>query len=467
MTARRGAGGVLVLSVVLALWWLHARGGSELKSPPAPASIPEPSPPSPPKPRPPAPARAVAPVQLTRAPSVKTAPAPAAPGALDGIVIDAESEQGIAGAVLTFSHDDGADETVSGGGGAFRFAPRAAGAYRLISLEAKGYLPFEGEFGKSPVSFKSALGHDVSGVVLRLVPEGERRRRRQRTERADAAVPTGSLRGRVTDARTGAALPVFAVALWKRDGLAYSEMLSPASFIDPSGAYQIEGLAPGRYEATAIAAGYAASEYAVADIGEGPAQADFALRPGGRVSGTVRDDRTGRPIAGALIDLEGRRGSAPDLPAAPLSPSAETGPDGRYALEHLPADAISLAVEKDGYVTRLVSLPRDADDTTLDVRLTSRESADARIELTGIGAVLRASGDALVLDRLLPGGGAADAGLLAGDQILAIDGALVTALGYEGSIGAIRGPEGTTVALRVRRGASESVVVVARKLVRG
>ena len=37
---------------------------------------------------------------------------------------------------------------------------------------------------------------------------------------------------------------------------------------------------------------------------------------------------------------------APNLPAAPLSPEAETGPDGRSALEHIPPHAISLRAEK-------------------------------------------------------------------------------------------------------------------------
>ena len=463
---RRLAIAAALVAIVLFVVLRRDRETEPAPPPVAPAS-PKPPAAAPLPPRAPGQSRPVAPVQLTRAPTVKAAPAPAAPGALEGLVIDADSEQGIAGAVLTFSHEDGAYETVSAGGGAFRFAPRAAGAYRLVSLEAKGSAPFEGEFGKSPVSFTSAPGRDVSGVVLRLVPEHEQRRRRERPGRADAAVFTGSLRGRVTDARTGAAVPVFAIALWKKEGLAYSQMLSPASFIDPDGTYQIDGLAPGRYEATAIAAGYAASQYAVAEIADGPAQADFALRGGTRIHGTVRDDRSSGPIAGALIELEGRRGNAPDLPAAPLSPSTATGIDGTFLLEHVPPDSGSVSVEKEGYLTRLVALPADRDDVTVDVRLTLREGTDARVELTGIGAVLRATGDALVLDRVLPSAGAADAGLAVGDQILAIDGVSVVKLGYEGSIAAIRGPEGTTVTLRVRRGQGEGDIIVTRKLVRG
>ena len=59
-----------------------------------------------------------------------------------------------------------------------------------------------------------------------------------------------------------------------------------------------------------------------------------------------------------------------------------------------------------------------------------------------------------------------DVGLASGDQILAIDGMPVARLGYEGAIGVIRGPEGTTVVLRVRRNGRESDFVVTRKRVR-
>ena len=53
--------------------------------------------------------------------------------------MDAETSTGIAGVELTFSNYHGADSTATRVGGAFRFAPRAAGTYRLLSIEAKGY----------------------------------------------------------------------------------------------------------------------------------------------------------------------------------------------------------------------------------------------------------------------------------------------------------------------------------------
>jgi carboxypeptidase family protein/PDZ domain-containing protein len=415
-----------------------------------------------------------APLVFEKAAVVRGA-APAAPGALEGAVVDAATGGGIKGAVLTFSHDDGAHETESGPGGFFRFVPRALGRYRLVTVEAKGYLSFQREFGRSPVSFNSVPGTDVSGVVVRLSPERKAGSRRASLTAAEdggsrGSEATGALRGRVFDARSRSPIAMFAIALWKREGIAYSEMVAPASFIDPSGAYEIDGLDPGTYEATAMAVGYAASSYAVVQIADGPVEANFALHTGVRMSGVVRDDASGAPIAGAVVSLEGRRGDAPDLPAAPLPPDARTDASGNFALEHVPPDAISLRVDKRGYLSRIVSLgnlPEDGDVPPLSIRLAPREGTDARVELTGIGATLRAAGDALEILAVLPNAGAADAGLGPGDRILAIDGMPVGELGYERGIGAIRGPEGTTVTLRVRRAGQESEVIVTRKLVRG
>ncbi|HZR11046.1 MAG TPA: carboxypeptidase regulatory-like domain-containing protein, partial [Myxococcales bacterium] len=286
----------------------------------------------------------------------------------------------------------------------------------------------------------------------------------------DAAAASGLLRGRVFDARTGAPVAAFAVALWRREGLAVSTMLAAASFIDPSGAYEISGLSPGTYEAAAMAAGYAWSSYAVVQVADSPVQADFRLEPGARIRGIVTDDATKQPIAGVALSLEGRRGDAPDLPVAPLSPEAESGPDGRFALEHVPADAISVRARKTGYLVRLVSLgriPDDGESPPLAIALTPRGAGDgARFELTGIGAVLRARGAVLEIQQIVPGAGAADAGLAPGDQIVSIDGMPVAGLGFEGAIAAIRGPEGTAVALRIRRAGGEADVLVTRKLVR-
>ena len=80
--------------------------------------------------------------------------------------------------------------------------------------------------------------------------------------------------------------------------------------------------------------------------------------------------------------------------------------------------------------------------------------------------MLAARREWLAVVDVVPGGGDTDVGLASGDQILAIDDTPVARLGYEGTIGVIRGPEGTTVVLHVRRNSRESDVGVTRKRMR-
>src|SRR5262249_54696203 len=138
--------------------------------------------------------------------------------------------------------------------------------------------------------------------------------------------------GRVYDARTGAPAAAFAIALWRRDGLA-ADAVAPASFVDPSGAYEIDGLEPGAYQASALAAGYARASFVNVVVGDGRSQADFALHSGARVPGIVTDDVTRQPLAAVELTVEARRGESPDLPVAPLAPETHSGNDGRFALE--------------------------------------------------------------------------------------------------------------------------------------
>src|SRR3989454_4890146 len=271
------AGVVLALAAFLA--WRRSAPPAPVPAPSQRAPLPAERVTPPPAPRPQLAAPAI---QLAKRVEIRPA-RDLAPGALEGTVLDAETNAGSAGAELTFSHDNGAWSATPGRGGAFRFEPRATGTYRLVSIEARGYASFEGEFGSSPVSFTSTEGSDISGVVLRLTPEDKARRRRRgrrsgsdQVDAGDIAPATrGSLRGRVFDSRTGAPVVAFAIALWRRDGIAFSGNLASASFLDASGAYEITDLDPGTYEATAMAAGYAWSGYAVAQVDTSAVQADF------------------------------------------------------------------------------------------------------------------------------------------------------------------------------------------------
>ena len=83
-----------------------------------------------------------------------------------------------------------------------------------------------------------------------------------------------------------------------------------------------------------------------------------------------------------------------------------------------------------------------------------------RIELVGIGAHLAKHPQGMLIGHVSPRGGAANAGLVVGDLILAIDGRPVDGTGFMAGIQRIRGAEGTVVTLRVRRTADSDEVDV-------
>lgn len=91
------------------------------------------------------------------------------------------------------------------------------------------------------------------------------------------------------------------------------------------------------------------------------------------------------------------------------------------------------------------------------------------MELVGIGAVLTPKNDGLVLVQVFPGGGAAEVHLEAGDLVLGIDGQTVVSLGFQDAVQRIRGPEGSTVQLTVKRSADAQTVQLAvpRRRIRG
>jgi C-terminal processing protease CtpA/Prc len=106
----------------------------------------------------------------------------------------------------------------------------------------------------------------------------------------------------------------------------------------------------------------------------------------------------------------------------------------------------------------------------VSVELTpAAEGEEPRVELAGIGVVLQIAGDGLRVARVAPGGGAAEVGIAAGDEILFVDGRPVAEVGFKGAIDMIRGPEGSTVILGMRRAGEGPVVPVPvpRRLVRG
>ena len=271
----------------------------------------------------------------------------------------------------------------------------------------------------------------------------------------------GVLRGAVRDSSTGKPLAAFAVVLWPVIGPLERGPRIDAARLDAGGRYAVDGLAPGRFRATAIARGFAPAdeiEIAIPPSLE-PVEQDFALGRGAEVRGRVVEKEGGAPIAGARVSLEGS--VTPDAPLPALDDALTDG-NGEFRLSGLAPGLRSLLVTAERHHGRILGLRVTEGAPPLTVELARvADGEEPHVELVGIGAVLAGKGDALVIGRVLPSGGAAQAGLVAGDAILTVDGAPVVALGFGQAIQRIRGPEGSTVELGLRRadGANQVLAV--------
>jgi hypothetical protein len=282
----------------------------------------------------------------------------------------------------------------------------------------------------------------------------------------------GTVVGVVRDAGSGLPLSTFRVEV-RRGGRGWKLLLGAATVVDASGRFELTDLPPGPVTIGASAPGHLPSPEVEAKIPDHPGVAEVELRlgQGGRVSGRVTDRATGEPLPGAHVSLEGDGWVAPSILDA--GTSALAGADGSFMVAGLPARTVSLHVAAAGHHSRIVTaieVPDGGAAGPVEVTLTPvAEGEEPRVELAGIGASLARQGkSALRVAAVVPGGGAAEAGLAVEDEILSVEGRPVSELGLSGAVDLIRGPEDTRVRLVVRRGEAPAAEVwVWRRLIRG
>jgi len=311
--------------------------------------------------------------------------------------------------------------------------------------------------------------YDVVASVAGLAPAIARGVATPRDD-LELRLTTGlGLSGTVTDRAEGTPIPSFVIIVRRPVGLMTGEVVTVEPTLDPEGHYEIPALPEGDYLVSASAHGYATAPEVRVTLRGQDAEQDFALGRGGTIVGKVTDGETDAPIQGARVTLEGSFGV--DAGAAPLLTTTRSNAAGDFELRGIGPGKQSILVAAADHHGRISSGLEVAEGQVLEVTIAltpTQEGERPRIELAGIGAVLSAKDDGLVIGRVIEGGGAAAAGLGEGDVILSVDGMSVVDLGFGGSINRIRGPEGSTVLLTIRKAGTDKTVgmVVQRKRIR-
>jgi hypothetical protein len=282
----------------------------------------------------------------------------------------------------------------------------------------------------------------------------------------------GRIRGKVRERGSREPVVAFTVSVQRVRGSLGRAPLTAMAFMDAQGNYELSGLPPGKLAAIVAGYGYAPSSEALFTVSEGWEEKtiDFELDRGGELVGTVVDRKLGTPLAGAQVSIEGELNATSVLS---LFSSAIADSVGHFELRGLapgPGSVLFTAEKHHSRILAGLQFENGRRLGPLKVELEpTGEGEQPKLEMEGIGAVIQARNDSMIIGQLLDGGGAVQAGLAVGDEILSVDGRPVTELGFVGSIQRIRGPEGSCVPLTVRKAEDGRVMqtVVCRRRVRG
>ncbi len=269
---------------------------------------------------------------------------------LEGIVVARGTDTPVAGARV----EPGADEArryhpgvITDDGGRFRFGGLAAGRYRPIAVAI-------GARGQAPASVRIELGANPP-VRIEVDP---------------MAVVTGRV---LLDEGDGVPRPcpasVCTVAL-AGEGI----HLTPVRTAD-DGMVLLPAVPPGRYAVRVWAAGYrvATAPPALAIAAADQGGFTWTMTRGAAIAGIVRS-AAGTAIAGAQVDCW----PADDGDIGGGGGTVATGPDGRFEIRGLPADAaLELHVTATGYVR--AELPVRSSATAIEVLLEVGAQLDVQV----------------------------------------------------------------------------------------
>lgn len=231
-------------------------------------------------------------------------------GTIHGRVLDGESGLALSGVQVSLTGAMSVTQ-LTDQDGRFQLTALTRGNYQL-TLSRTDYVPLT-------THLVLPAGHSLDLGTLALL-QGD-------------AVGTGTLRGQVTDAQSGAPLAGVSISA---QGLSIGT--------DAAGQYQLTGLAPGPVTATARLDGYL-SVSASADLAAGgvlifsPQLMPQSGPPGpAALSGIITAAATGAPLAGVTVRVAGSTDA-----------SVQTGADGRYRIEPLASGRLDLEAILGGY----------------------------------------------------------------------------------------------------------------------
>ena len=155
----------------------------------------------------------------------------------------------------------------------------------------------------------------------------------------------GRISGKVTDARSGAALNGARVVT----GESYHDF-SPRDWSNYLGEFTVKGVARGEAAVTVHLAGYAPELFTVAVNAGETSALDIAMKPGAALSGRVVNENN-EPVAGAFVETTSWRGMET------LGLRSVTDEDGEFAFDNAPRDEFEIAVfaHRIAPVTRTIS----------------------------------------------------------------------------------------------------------------
>ncbi len=233
----------------------------------------------------------------------------------------------------------------------------------------------------------------------------------------------------------------------------------PMQINEPAGTFRWERLPAGKYVLVASASGQppGKSDSVVVEVGQTARNVRIVLPRPATLTGLVRDEATRQPIGGAVVHLDGlAAGGGPNA-----NPPATTDEQGNYSLAGVPPGPFSVRVERQGYMSRIISglTTRGSPSIREDVMLKPRGDGGASSELEGIGAMLAPSPTGIVFASLIENGPAAKSDLRRGDRLIRIDGVPAVEMPLSDVIQRLRGPEGSRVTITVSREGDSTIDV--------